>query len=133
MLIKVIKIPSLNKLRDKAQAAFNRFIRTRDQNLGCVSCKMGKVEHASHFYAAGLYTALRFNEDNVHGACLKCNYFLSGNLIPYRTELLKRIGQQRFDLLESAATRNRVHKWSRLELEEIYKKYKALKSKKLAI
>ncbi len=68
MLIKQKLIP-LNRLRDKAQREFNLFIRRRDADKGCVSCKSGKVEQASHFYNAGQYTALRFNTDNVHGSC----------------------------------------------------------------
>lgn len=126
MLIKVKKILSLNKVRDKAQSEFNKWIRSRDQFKGCISCKSGKVEQASHFYSAGQFTSLRFNEDNVHGSCLRCNYFLSGNLLPYRQALLKRIGQQRLNLLESSATRQRVYKWSRLDLEFIYEHYKEL-------
>ena len=123
-MIKTKKILSINSLRDKAQRQFNLYIRRRDADKGCVSCKNGKVEQASHFYPAGLYTALRFTEDNVHASCLKCNYYLSGNQLPYRQTLLKRIGEQRLNLLESTATRQRVKRWSRFELEEIYKLYK---------
>lgn len=117
------KPQTINKLRDKVQREFNLFIRTRDAEKGCVSCRTGKVEQASHFYNAGQYTALRFNEDNVAGSCLQCNYFKAGNLLHYRTELLRRIGQQRMDILESTATRNRVKHWSRGELQIIYKIY----------
>ena len=124
VVIGVKKIPSLNRLRDKAQAAFNLFIRNRDAQKGCISCQSGKVEQAGHFFNAGQYTALRFNEDNVHGSCLQCNYFLSGNLLAYRERLLKKIGERRLYLLERDAKLNRVKKWSRTELEIIYKMYK---------
>lgn len=120
------KLLPLNILRDKAQKEFNKFIRTRDADKGCVSCKSCNIQQASHFYNAGQYTALRFNEDNVHGSCLQCNYFKSGNLLPYRQTLIIRIGEQRLNLLESTATRCRVKKWSRLELETIYTTYKQL-------
>ncbi len=82
-----------------------------------------KIEHASHFYSAGKHTALRFNEDNVHGSCLQCNYFKHGNLIPYRINLEHRIGKERLDLLDGLASRL-VHKWSILELQTIENEYK---------
>lgn len=116
------KPQTLNKLRDKVQAEFNKYIRARDSDKGCISCG-GPVEQAGHFYSAGQFTALRFNEDNCHGQCLQDNYFKHGHLINYKTNLLRRIGQQRMDMLESTATRNRVKRWSRFELLEILKIY----------
>jgi hypothetical protein len=69
---KQISLPNLLK---KAQTVFNAYIRLRDKDNGCISCNTGSVEQASHFYSAGQFTALRFNENNVHGSCLRCNYF----------------------------------------------------------
>lgn len=107
----------------KTQATFNKYIRLRDKDKGCVSCKSPKVEHASHFFSAGKFTALRFNEDNVHGSCLRCNYFMGGNLLEYRKTLVKRIGIEKLELLEGLAERQ-VHKWSILELQAINDEYK---------
>jgi hypothetical protein len=114
---------SLPELLKKTQLEFNKFIRNRDKDKPCISSG-GRVEQAGHFYSAGQFTALRFNEDNVHGQCLSDNYYKHGNLIPYRKELLKRIGEDRLNILEAAATRHRVRKWSRTELEIILKIYK---------
>lgn len=106
-------------LLKKTQAQFNLYIRLRDKDKPCVSCGSPKIEQASHFYSVGMHSALRFNEDNCHASCLRCNYFLSGNLIPYRAELLRRIGPERLMLLESTATRSRIHKWTAFELEQL--------------
>lgn len=114
----------LSKEIAKTQAVFNTFIRLRDKGLPCISCGRGQVEHASHYYSAGKYSHLRFNEDNVHGACMRCNYFLHGNLIPYRKNLEIKIGAERLMLLDGIAER-RVHKWSILELQTIRDEYKA--------
>ena len=114
---------SLPKQLKKTQAVFNKFIRLRDKDKGCVSCKSPKIEHASHYFSAGKFTALRFNEDNVHGSCLRCNYFMNGNLLEYRKTLLKRIGEERVDFLEGLANRS-THKWSILELQTIENEYK---------
>lgn len=111
-----------NQLK-KTQAAFNKFIRLRDKDKGCVSCKSHKIEHASHYFSAGKYPALRFHEDNVHGSCLRCNYFMSGNLLEYRKTLVTRIGSKRLESLEALANR-KVHKWSYVELVLLEKEYK---------
>jgi hypothetical protein len=115
---------TLPKLLKKAQDTFNKYIRERDKDECCITCGKYKIEHACHFYSAGHYTGLRFNEDNVHGGCLQCNYFKHGSGNEYRRNIVKRIGEQRLLLLDAAATRNRFKKWSRVELEIIIQEYK---------
>lgn len=123
-MIKTKKIISLPKLIQKAQKCFNAFIRERDKDCGCITCNSGSIEHACHFYSAGHYSALRFNENNCHGGCLRCNYFKHGATGDYRRRLENKIGLQKLQLLDSVATRNPIKRWSRLELEEIIKTYK---------
>jgi hypothetical protein len=122
-MAKTMKAISLPNQVAKTQKVFNQFIRLRDQDKGCVSCKSHKVDHASHYYSAGKYTALRFNESNVHGACISCNYFKHGNLIPYRVNLEKRLGKKTLELLDGVANRS-TKKWSIIELQLIEKEYK---------
>lgn len=122
-MAKTMKAISLPNQIAKTQKVFNQFIRLRDQDKGCVSCKSHKVDHASHYYSAGKYTALRFNESNVHGACISCNYFKHGNLIPYRVNLEKRLGKKTLELLDGVANRS-TKKWSIIELQLIEKEYK---------
>lgn len=110
-------------LLKKAQAAFNKFVRIRDENLPCISCGSMNTAHASHFYAAGSYTGLRFNEDNCHFACISCNTFKHGNIHEYRQRLLQRIGKERLDKLDLSAALNRFKKYSRFELEQIILMY----------
>lgn len=108
----------------EAQMQFNRYINVRDKGLNCVSCGKpitGRV-NASHFWNANNHHNVRFDEDNVHSSCVNCNQFLSGNLLEYRTRLIQRIGQTRFDQLEEK--RHIVKKWTTEELKEIIKKYK---------
>src|SRR5436190_2003582 len=54
-------------------------------------------------------------EMNTNGQCTRCNCFLSGNLINYRSGLVKRYGEERVLILESWS--NKIKKWSRFELE----------------
>ena len=113
---------TLPKLTTKAQKNFNAYIRQRDQELGCISCG-AEVQHAGHYFSVGHYSALRFDEQNVHGQCLRCNNFLHGNLINYRFGLIARYGEDYTTRLENKSF-VRFRKWSRQEIEEIILKYK---------
>jgi Bacteriophage Lambda NinG protein len=114
---------TLPKLLKKTQDVFNRWIRNRDKDKGCISCG-GSVDHAGHYFSQGHHSILRFSEDNVNGQCIGCNTYKHGNLIMYRIGLVKRIGEERVEELERIAVEKRVYKWTREELETIIKKYK---------
>ncbi|WP_371878107.1 recombination protein NinG [Chitinophaga nivalis] len=112
----------------EAETVFNRYIRQRDSQDGyfkCISCQEYKPVskmHAGHFMSAGHHTAVRFNEDNVHGQCEKCNTFLHGNLISYQENLIKKIGQDSVDIIKS--TCRNTAKWHRIDLISIIETYK---------
>lgn len=107
-----------------AQQVFNKYIRLRDKDKGCISCGkplIGKYD-AGHFYNANNHYAVRFHPDNVHGQCVKCNQHDHGALIKYREGLIKRIGYDGFGWLESFA--NETRKFTIEELKEIISTYK---------
>ena len=106
-----------------AQIVFNKYIRERDKAQPCISCgSQPKKENAGHFWNANNHWNVRFDEDNVHLQCERCNSFLSGNLIEYRANLISKIGQERFEQLEARARVTR--KFTKDELKELIKKYK---------
>ncbi len=106
-----------------AQMTFNRYIRLRDQGKECISCgKIPKKSNAGHFYSAGGHFNVRFDERNVHLQCEYCNSFLSGNLLPYRENLLAKLGYEEFESLSAAAMETR--KFTRDELKNIIENYK---------
>jgi len=117
------KVTPLPKLLKKAQEVFNKWIRERDKDKGCISCG-GEVSQAGHYFSQGHHSALRYNEMNTNGQCVRCNMFLSGNLIKYRQGLVKRYGAAKVEQLELNADLKKAWKWHRIELEEIIKKYK---------
>lgn len=97
------KIKPKGEHMKEAQAAFNEWIRLRDHGLPCISCgTTADVQYAAgHYKSAGGNPELRFEPLNVHLQCNRnCNMAKSGNLGPYRIELIKRIGQHRVDWLE---------------------------------
>lgn len=86
----------------EAQEAVNRWVRLRDKALPCVSCgrhHQGQY-HAGHYLSRGARPELRFEPLNIHKQCAPCNEHLSGNLVLYRVELIKRIGLDKVEWLE---------------------------------
>ncbi len=84
------------------QQAFNAWVRARDAALPCVSCgrhHQGKYD-AGHYRTVGSNPALRFEPMNCHRQCSPCNTRLSGNIVNYRIELVKRIGAEGVEWLE---------------------------------
>jgi len=114
------------------QVVFNKFIRLRDKDKGCISCatSLDKKFDAGHYYSTGSYPELRFNEDNVHGQCVHCNQHKRGNLIEYGFALKDRIGKDRMNNLDFLKDTPRKYTIDELKgLKELYK----LKIKQLEI
>lgn len=104
---------------------FNRYIRLRDIDKGCISCNKkltGKYD-AGHYLSRGAFPNLAYDELNVHGQCVKCNQHLSGNLIEYGINLPIRIGTDAYNNLLSR--RNQPTKLSSHECMQLIKHYKS--------
>lgn len=118
-------VQNISFFHKKAQAAFNAFIRERDKGKPCISC--GKPDngqhqrHASHYRSVGACSSLRYDERNVHAACVTCNNYLSGNLANYRVAMVEKFGS---DLVEWIESQPKSFKWTREMLEDIEKQYK---------
>ena len=110
-----LKLKSRSDWLKETQVVFNKYIRLRDQNDGCISCGSTSASsyHAGHYRSIGSAGHLRFNEHNCHKQCAACNTHLSGNLIRYRLGLIRKIGMELVEALESD---NETVKWS---IEEI--------------
>ena len=84
------------------QTAFNAWVRQRDIGLPCVSC--GRHHNgqwqAGHFKSVGGHPALRYEPLNVWRQCAPCNTHKSGDLLNYRAELVRRIGEEKVLWLE---------------------------------
>lgn len=114
----------------QAQQAVNAYIRERDRDLPCISC--GTLQSAQwdagHYRTTAAAPQLRFDERNIHRQCVVCNQHKSGNLVPYRVELINRIGQKAVESIECDHER---HKWTIDEckaIKEVFrKKLKELK------
>ncbi|QIW88991.1 hypothetical protein phiV208_57 [Vibrio phage phiV208] len=106
------KLKSINEYASEAQSAVNSYIRARDHKKPCISCGCDKVSvyggyrgaggwDAGHYRSRGAAAHLRFNLLNIHKQCVKCNRDKSGNVVDYRINLIKRIGVDLVEKLES--------------------------------
>lgn len=124
------KNKTLGDYKSEARTIFQRFIRLRDKNQPCISCGKRFSEDekidAGHIYKAELYSALIFDEENVHSQCVYCNHRLSGNLDGCLRNLPNRIGQDNALKLTERAN-NSLHvevKRTKLDYEQIINDYK---------
>lgn len=131
--IQKYKTWKLQKLIDLAQFYVNAYVRKRDQineygDFKCISC--GKIKpkancDAGHFFSKKNYASVRFDLDNIHGECDYCNGFNHDHLILYQQNLIKKIGQEKFDKLEAMAyLKNFKH--DRFVIMDIIERFKNL-------
>lgn len=108
------------------EKVFNAYIRKRDEGQPCISC--GKpygtfTNSAGHYFPGGSNPSIRFDEDNVHLQCwFDCNKNRHGNQAEYLPNLIKKIGQKRFD--ELCERRNESKKLSIPEIKVLIEHYK---------
>lgn len=123
-------IKTLPVLTKEAQAAFNQWVRARDADQPCISCGAPPPDlsglhagrDAGHYRSVGSARHLRFHEDNCHAQCVKCNQWGAGMVVDYRIGLVRRLG---LDAVEALESNNEVKKWTREELVQIRNDYRA--------
>lgn len=107
------KYKSKGEYIKEAQAAFNKYIRVRDQGKPCISCGnmpesyYGGGTDAGHWRSRGSAPHLRYHTLNCWSQCKRCNRYLSGASTEYRKELINRIGKERVEALEADQTERR--------------------------
>jgi hypothetical protein len=117
--------------KKKAQAAFNAYIRKRDEKAPCISCgnfnpqgsAVGGVWDCGHYRSVGACPELRFEPLNAHKQCKRCNSYNSGNVVEYRLRLKDKIGQENLDWLEG---NHEIKRYRVDDLKAIEAKYKAM-------
>ena len=125
---------TLSKLLQTTQKYVNAYVRQRDQineqgDFRCISCGQIKPKsqcNAGHFFSRGNFASVRFDLDNIHSQCIRCNMHLHGNLIPYRENLIKKIGLKKFEELERLAYL-KGFKHDRITIIEIIERFKKLR------
>ncbi|OWF84435.1 protein NinG [Yersinia entomophaga] len=115
----------------QAQQAVNAFVRARDSSLPCVSCgtHLAAQWDAGHYRTTAAAPQFRFDPRQIHKQCSVCNQHKSGNIVPYRVELIKRIGIETVEAIENN------HERSSYSIEELksIRDYYRLELKKLKL
>lgn len=123
------KVKTLTDYEKEAKAAFQKWIvRVRDKDRPCAACGTKTTDewNGSHYYEAGQFSGLIFDEMNVHKCCVHCNKYKHGNLLAFREGLIKRYGESYVNELESKKDAGRNYKYSKQELIDIKNKYNQL-------
>lgn len=122
------KLRKLSALKREAWQTFSEFIRRREADqegiISCITCSAKihwKNANASH-YLHGHSKPTFFDPRNVHGSCIRCNLYLSGNLIEYSVFMKNRYGWETIDALRELS--HQVVKFNRDYYQEIIDKYK---------
>lgn len=93
--------------RVEAQAAFNKYVRLRDEGLPCISCgrlpeqKYGGSMDCGHYRSRGAASHLAFNLHNTAGQCVFCNRNMSGAQKAFELGLIDRIGAEKVESLNN--------------------------------
>jgi hypothetical protein len=117
------KLTPLPKLLEKVQKLVNQYVRIRDEGKPCISCGSNAANQAGHYIPVNKSSFLRFDERNIHLQCAGCNCWGHGNQVSYRIELRKKLGDFELEKLERDYIENRVHKWTRGDLENLISFY----------
>lgn len=94
---------NLKTRKDAAKKACHDYIRARDSGKGCICCgqPLGDSFHAGHFLESGSNPKIRYDEDNIHGQRLDCNFFHGGDSGEYQEFLIMKIGIGRVNKLKN--------------------------------
>ena len=134
------KLKTKSDYLKEAQVAFNAYVRARDKDEACISCdnyvlddQIGGGWDAGHYRSTGSSPHLRFHLHNCHKQCVKCNRYLSGNVTEYRKGLIRKIGIEKVEALETMnevqSQRFSVEYLKRIKRIFTKKKQKVLQSK----
>jgi len=86
-----------------AKKACHAYIKARDLGSLCICCNrhLGKNYDSGHFLESGNHPKIRYDEDNIHSQSVYCNRHKGGDSDDYRGNLIKKIGLERVERLES--------------------------------
>jgi len=93
----------INKLTGIAKKLVQHYVRLRDINEPCISCRktIASQWDGGHFKNAKHYASIRLNTLNIHKQCSYCNKELGSNALNYRIHLIEKIGLAKVEWLEN--------------------------------
>tara|TARA_R100000808_G_C2119161_1_gene130871 strand:+ start:88 stop:465 length:378 start_codon:yes stop_codon:yes gene_type:complete len=116
----------MNKKKAKLDRLFSKFIKLRDcgqDYFKCISCNKVKPKeqfNAGHFWSRQ-YMSTRYDEKNVNGQCIYCNFHLKGHIQGYAVGLVRKYGEGVLRYLE--IKKNNVSKMGTFEYDLLIDHY----------
>ncbi len=124
-------------IKNTADRIFSLWIRLKAADyrgyVTCVTC--GKVDYykdvdAGH-YASRTHMNTRFDEQNVHPQCKRCNMHLNGNMAAYAAFMIAKYGQEIIVVMNQRS--QIIKQWKRSELQELVKGWRVEIRKMLTV
>ena len=141
---KLNNVTALKKAHLKLKRWLHLYVRLRDikysDKLGyyfvCIACGKfievtlfsdksiynGRHLHSSHYFDSEQMESVRYNPDNIHLGCDRCNRHLHGNKENYLINLKNKIGEKGFEKLNFLA--HTIKKHDVIELDKLADEYK---------
>ena len=119
-----VKKRTLAQVKKDVWKVVSLAVRLRDANVHgqctCISCDTVAYYirdniHAGHFFQSRNFPGVRWDLDNLHGQCSRCNLGLHGNIYRYYVKLREKIGEDGVNQLNKKA--DLKHKETIQELE----------------
>jgi len=122
-------------LKQLAQKLINQYARMRDEReRGLVCCTCGHTGgqfDGGHFLPTSGYSAIRYNTNQIHLQCKKCNRFNGGMSKEYREFMIKKYGLEYVEKLEATKNIQRTYtvEYYQKLIRVVKKKIKTLQKK----
>jgi hypothetical protein len=123
-----MKETSIPQLIKRLDAIFSTYIRLKnaDENGICTCFTCGAKHHWKSIdnghHCKRQYMSTRFNVMNCQPQCRKCNWLEQGADDKFKTNLIKKYGQNEYDKL--IYLKFQTKKWTRFELEQMISAYR---------
>lgn len=113
----VEKLKTMGDYEADLQTEINAICRLIDEGLNCISCGNNGKPQAGHYHSRGANTTLRFNLNNLHLQCYRCNVELSANITGYNLGLIDWYGKAYQEYVEYELPKEYpLLKWSKNDL-----------------
>jgi len=114
-------VPTISKLKKKADEVFSKWIRNRDKE--CFTCASKLNLQNGHFVSRS-HNPLRYDEMNCNAQCVGCNVFKYGNSAEYAKRLIDKYGLAKFN--ELVIRGREIKQFTIHELQQIIERYAPL-------
>lgn len=113
----VEKLKTMGDYEADLQTEINAICRLIDEGMYCISCGNNGKPQAGHYHSRGANTTLRFNLNNLHLQCYRCNVELSANITGYNLGLIDWYGKAYQEYVEYELPKEYpLLKWSKNDL-----------------